>query len=290
MAKLMIFFLAMMIVLSGGQTRAQESEEVEDVEFLEDVSKVSNYQSKNFPRIDRALNLLTATSARKGHFLFIVDHRNREAMDEDPAHNLLGFDSGGLKIGLGIRYGLLDNLDIGLYRVNGTSESFDTYDMDFRYRFLNQKDHFVDLAIRPGITVFTQEGEDDALEYFGQLLVSRTFFDRLLVGTGLLYHSDSSNELKTNKDDDESFAVQGLMEFRILPNFALDLEMCAKVDGYGSDHPQLRAGFKYFTHRHTFAIVVSNTQYMSASGGVSNTDHDLGDAVLGFTITRELAW
>lgn len=290
MPKLMICFLALMIIFSGAQTFAQELEKVEGIEILEDVSQVSNYQSNNFARVDRALNLLTATPARKGHFLFIVDHRNRETIDDEPFHNLLGFDSGGLKIGLGLRYGLLEDLDIGVYRVNGTAEAFDVYDMDFRYRLLNQKEHFVDLAIRPGASLFTHQGEDDALEFFGQLLISRTFFDRLLVGTGLLYHSDSSNEIKTNKDDDESLAVQGLMEFRICPTLALDVEMSANVSGYGSDNPQVRAGLKLFTHRHTFAVVLSNTQYMSAGGVVSNTDHDLGDAVLGFTITRELTW
>ncbi|MBI9092101.1 MAG: hypothetical protein JEZ12_23055 [Desulfobacterium sp.] len=68
------------------------------------------------------------------------------------------------------------------------------------------------------------------------------------------------------------------------------VEISANVSGYGSDNPQVRAGLKLFTHRHTFAIVLSNTQYMSAGGVVSNTEHDFGDAVLGFTITRELTW
>jgi len=248
------------------------------------------YDSEKYPRIERAISLLTANPTRKQTFLVIVDHRNRDSFTEEPFHNLYGFDGGGLKIGLGLRYGVLDFLDVGIFRVNGTVEVFDTYDFDLRYQFFNQQDHSVDVAIRPGFSWFSEKDDDDGAGGFCQLLVSRTFKEKFILGTGILYHSDSSNETKSNKDVEHSIAIQALFEARLLHWLSWDVEMAANVGGYGSAHPQFRSGFKIITPRHTFALTVSNTQYMSASGVVSNTDRDFDDMVLGFSISREIKW
>lgn len=71
--------------------------------------------SEKAPRIERAISLLTANPTRKRTFLVIVDHRNRDSFTDDAFHNLYGFDGGGLKIGLGLRYGVLDNLDVACF-------------------------------------------------------------------------------------------------------------------------------------------------------------------------------
>jgi len=266
-------------------------DEVTELEVIEEIDvdpESFGYFGENIPQVDRAITLLTAKSVRKKTLLFVVDHRNRQAINDEPFHDFLGFDSGGLKIALGLRYGLYDNLDIGIYRLNGTIEPFDAYDFDARYQILQQEKHGVDLAIRPGLTWFSQEESGDAAGGFVQVLASRTFKDRMLMGVGLMYHSDSSNDVKSELDDDYSFGVQALFDYRILPRLSWNIEMAANISGYGSAHPQISSAIKFLTHRHTFAIVLSNTQYISADGVATNSDRGFDDMLIGFSITREL--
>jgi hypothetical protein len=218
----------------------------------------------------------------------VVTHRARKTFTEDTADDYLGLDAGGLKVGLGLRYGVLPFLDVGLYRVNGTAEIFDTYEFDLKVQLLKQEQHFVDLAVRPGASWFRQPGMDDASGFFGQLLASRTCRRRLTLGAGLLYHSDSSSAIKSTDDDDESLAAQALVEFRLTPAIAWNLEMASNLSGYGESRPALSTSFKVLTHRHTFALVISNTQYGAADGIVTNAWREWDDLIFGFNITREI--
>jgi hypothetical protein len=253
-------------------------------------TSISYYSSEYYPVLERTVNILTANPTRRNSFLFIIDHRNRMPINEEPFDNFFGFDGGGLKIGLGLRYGLTDDADIGIYRLNGTAETFDTYEFDFRYRLLRQEKHFVDLAIRPGYTLFVQPHGQDASAGFIQVLINRTFHDRLRLGTGFLYHSDSSNDVKSDRDSNSSSAFFSSLEFRILPQLAWSIEMSETVAGYHSAHPRISSSLKYLTDRHIFSLVFSNSQYTGADGIVSNTDRSFSDIILGFSITRELSF
>jgi hypothetical protein len=286
----LIFVMLICFMLEIGYMPAKASESEQNIETPQSSQPVSYYSNGSFPQIERVVNLLSAIPTRQGSLLFIIDHRNREPITEDPFHNFLGFDSGGLKIGLGVRYGLLNNMDIGIYRLNGSAETFDVYEFDVRYRLLRQETHFIDLAIRPGYTLFSQSHGQDASGGFVQLLVNRTFYDRLRLGTGFLYHSDSSNDTKSDQDKNYSAAILSSLEIRILPQLAWGIEMSSNIAGYRSAHPQLSTAIKYLTDRHTFSLVLSNTQYISADGIVSNTDRTLSDLIIGFSITRELSF
>ena len=46
-------------------------------------------------------------------------------------------------------------------------------------------------------------------------------------------------------------------------------------------------GIKFVTHRHTFALVAGNTQYMGLDGLAAGTSHKSSDVQVGFSITRE---
>ncbi len=251
-------------------------------------NSVSLYRNGNFDMPDRAISLLAGNTIPEKNFLFIVEHRNREPVDEEPFHDLLGFDGGGLKIGLGMRYGFLDNLDAGVYRSNGTNESFDTYEFDVRWRLLVQNQHGIDLAIRPGFSIFTQKEEDDGSGVFAQLLASRTWGRRCFAGTGILYHSESSGAVKKNTDDEHSVAVSAFMDFFLFSWLTWNVESACSVNGYGADHPIISSSFKIFTYGHTFSIVFSNSQYTTADGIVSNSERGFGDTVIGFAITRTI--
>ena len=57
--------------------------------------------------------------------------------------------------------------------------------------------------------------------------------------------------------------------------------------GYAEAHPIISTALKFVTYRHTFSLVVTNSQYTSADGIVANTYRQAKDLILGFTITRE---
>jgi hypothetical protein len=131
-------------------------------------------------------------------------------------------------------------------------------------------------------------GGPDRSAFFTQLLVNRELYKRVRVGSGLLYHSDSYNDTKTSADAKHSLAVPATLEIRVLPWLALNGEFAAAVDGYGSDFPAVSTSAKILTHRHTFSLVFSNTQYIGPSGIVTGSARGAGGLIFGFTIAREL--
>jgi Membrane bound beta barrel domain (DUF5777) len=263
-------------------------EEIEELDEIEDITSERLWNPKAFPILDRSVNVMTAHTVRKNAFLIVIDHRLREAFDESPFHDLLGFDAGGLKIGLGLRFGIFDNLDLGVYRLNGSVEVFDVYEFDTRYRILSQNTFPFDLAVRGGVTLFSQASSDDASGGFAQFLLTRQIQQRFTVGSGLLYHSNSSNDQKSLIDREHSVAIPLFVGIRITPRMMWEIETVANVSGYGSERPVFSSSVKFITHRHSFALLVTNTQYITADGIVSNTPYGFKDLTIGFFITREI--
>ena len=243
----------------------------------------------DFAQADRIFNILTARTARKGNYIITINHRAYEAVSKDPWFDYAGLDGGSLKIGLGVRYGLLDGLDAGVFRLNGTVEAFDTYELDARYQILNQNRFGCDLAVRGGVSWFSQKNAKDASGFVGQLLLDRIFADRIIVGGGLLYHSSSSNDKKRSSDTGFSVAGTLFTEYRFLGNLAADAEVAETLGGYHSKYPNFTVGLKAYTNRHTFALLVTNTQYMGADGMLANTWRAKPtEWIIGFNITREI--
>jgi hypothetical protein len=80
---------------------------------------------------------------------------------------------------------------------------------------------------------------------------------------------------------------RGGLEARLAAPVSVDAELVSCVAGYCSKNPAFSAGVKYFTSRHTFALVCGNTQYITADGYLTNTDRPWKKLVIGFNITRE---
>ncbi|MCE5270344.1 DUF5777 family beta-barrel protein [bacterium] len=280
--------------LSPLSLKAQQSVRPDStgVEILEATEVTSlepgrDYFSDNYARVERALSAPFARTLRRNSLLLVIDHRTRQSLDNNPFRDFLGLDAGGLKIGLGLRYGLLDNLECGLYRLNGVSEIFDVYEFDLKFAPLHQGKNGLDLALRSGLTWFAQPGIEDAAGGFFQVLADRTFLGRLTLGAGIMYHSESSNEAKNDQSTSWSVAAPLSAELRLNRLVALDLESVTPLGGYRSRNPLFNAGVKIITNRHTFALLVGNGRYLSADGLVCGTPRRLGDAIIGFTIIRE---
>jgi hypothetical protein len=265
----------------------------EVVDLQETQDPTAGWYGKGFPEPIRILALPTARVVRKGRFDFVIDHRSSTAIyDKDSKqpftdmwNNFLGFDSP-IQVGLGLRYGVIDNLDVGLYRA-GKSVGTDTYEFDARYQALQQEKMGIDLAARAGATWFSQPKVEDSHGFFGQLLATRLIVNRILISAGALYHSNSTNDYKYNQAKKWSTAGALGVEARIAAPVAVDAEIVTCVAGYCSKRPAFSAGVKYFTNRHTFALVCGNTQYITADGYLTNTDRLWSKLVIGFNITRE---
>jgi len=267
---------------------ADSSEENDESEERQNDLRESRYNGPGSPRTERGINIPLARPTRAGALLLVIDHRAGQTFLEDAWTDYLGLDAGALKIGLGIRYGILDDLDVGIYRLNNTIEIFDVYEIDARWRFLNQAEHHLDTALRAGVTWFVQPDMDDAVGFYGQLLADRVFLDQLLLAGGFLFHSESSNDRKSLDDVAYSGALALVIEWRFIDLLALNAEVAVNVLGYGSEWPAFAFALEVITHRHTFALVFSNTQYVTADGIVAGSWRGFEELVFGFQITREI--
>jgi uncharacterized beta barrel domain-containing protein DUF5777 len=288
--KTLIATCAMLVLLAPATilTGQEAIEEIEEIEVVTDVSGGgSDWESDNWATVERGINVLKPRMLRKNSLLFLVEHRTRKQPDRDSFHDLVGFDAGGLKIGLGLRYAPLDKLEMGFYRLNGQSELFDTYEFDLKYGLLSQQSHGIDLTVRTGLSLFSQSGIEDASGFFGQLLAGGKIGRHLRLGSGVLLHTESSSELKSVADDEYSIAIPLQLEVRINERFAWEAEAVTPVAGFKAPHPVISTSLKILTWRHTFSLIVSNSQYMSADGIVAGSHRALDDAVVGFSITRE---
>jgi hypothetical protein len=264
--------------------------EVPDLQETEDPA--AGWYGKAYPEPIRILALQTARTVRKGGFDFVIDHRASQAIyNKDSKHpwadmgnNFLGFD-GGIQVGLGLRYGVIDDLDVGIYRARTPVNA--TYELDFRYRALSQDVAGIDVAVRGGATWFSQPNASDAHGFYGQVMATRLLLNRFLITAGWLYHSNSTNDTKYNEDKAWSTAGAVGVEARLAAPVSLDAELVSCVAGYCSKNPAFSGGVKYFTSRHTFALVCGNTQYITADGYLTNTDRPWSKLVIGFNITRE---
>jgi len=281
---------AVILALAVTASRAGDvaADEIETLDDVADITDAWYSHPTQYPILDRSINVHTGATLRPGTILWVFDHRVREALSEDPFNDFLGFDAGGVKVGIGLRFGLLENTDVGVYRLNGTVEVFDTYEFDLRHRFLQQRLDGLDLATRVGVTWFSQKNMGDASGGFLQILAGKTWVHRVRIGTGLLYHSESSNAGKSDTDPAHSLAVPGTIEIRLKPSLSWIVEVVSAVGGYRSRYPVISSAFKIITYRHTFSLIVTNSQYITADGIVTNTGRDFSDASFGFTITKEL--
>jgi hypothetical protein len=287
--------LAVLVSLATAKAQAQEdgpappAKPPEPVVELVDNPQVINpwLNPDDHPRVERAVNVMNARTTRRRALNFLVDHRAFEPFQTNPFHDGLGFDAGALKIGLTLRYGILDNLEVGVERVSNGIDQFDTYQFDLKYWALRAERALVDLAVRAGGTWYSMAQGADSGGGFAQLIVSRSLRDRVWLASGLLYHSNATSGRDPTSGQSYALAIPVALEVRLHRLVAWDGEASFNVAGYHGKYPVLATALKIISYRHTFALVLSNTQYITADGVVANTDRGVHDLIVGFTITRE---
>ena len=138
-----------LIVFTTGINSLFGTENSKDDDVVVELSKViSLFKSEeNQARIERIISVPLPRTSRKKAMSYVIEHRTSESINRDTFHSFLGFDSGNIKIGIGVLYGLTDWIDISAYRSNGTVERFDTYQFTARTQLLKEKDEVFDVAI-----------------------------------------------------------------------------------------------------------------------------------------------
>jgi hypothetical protein len=248
---------------------------------------------ENYPRVERAVNVMNARTTRARALNFLVDHRALQPFQTNAFHDWVGFDFPGLKIGLALRYGILDNLEVGVQRLSNGPDVFDTYQFDAKYWALHADRHLIDLAVRAGGTWFSASQGPDSGGGLAQLIISRSLREYVWLSTGLYYHSNASNQERPGLGRERvggqayALAIPVALEVRVQTFLAWDAEATFNVAGYHAKYPVLSTAFKIISNRHTFALIMSNSQYIGADGLVANTSRGIHDLIVGFTITRE---
>lgn len=261
--------------------------EVSDPSDRSDRPDPLRWGQQRYAPVERALDVPLPRTVRKGYLQFVIGHRNRTPVDEDTFHNFFGFDGGNLKIGLGLYYGLLDNWDVGVYRLNGTVEKFDTWQFSTKWQALSETNRWVDFAVLGGASLYTISGEEEDWGGFVSPLFGRSLDERLYASVGALYHSNSSALDKTAADEDDSTAVLGSLTARISPRVMLVGEFSTPVAGYQARSTAWAGGIKFVTWGHSFSFLAGNTQSISLDGLAAGTALRGDDVVLGFVITRD---
>lgn len=246
-----------------------------------------SWQSDDYAAIDRAFSVPYPRTTTKGSFLFSIEHRAFEPVNEDPGQNLLGFDSGNLKIGIGLRYGITDEVDVGVRRFNGTVDLFDVYEFDLRMQVQSEASSMLDFSFQTGGTWFDEPEKSDFFGFYGMMTIGKTLADRTYITAGVLHHTESTGPMKTEADETSSSAALFSANFLVRTGLAIVAEFSLPVNGYDSGYGTWAIGPKLQTWGHSFAIVFSNSQFISYDGLSAGSERS-NDPVFGFTITREL--
>ena len=263
----------------------------EEVETLEpaDLQVADELYSEAYAHNERIFNVLTARPLKPYTWMSTINHRSGTGLRDRPGYNWAGFAGGGLNVGLGLRYGVLNGLDVGILLVNHAIEPFNTYEYDARYQVLHQERHAMNAAVRLGGSLFHQQDASVANAWFGQVIVDRIWADRVITSINSAFHSNSSNPRKATDDPLATLSVGLGVEARCAEALALDAEITIPVAGYHVSLPGFSMGPKLITNRHTFSLLLANTQALSLDSTVTGgSSKSLGDFVLGFVITRQI--
>ncbi|MBD3419242.1 MAG: hypothetical protein GF398_03900 [Chitinivibrionales bacterium] len=233
---------------------------------------------------ERGFGLRLPRAVRHNSLLFAIDHRVLTSFLDDPFHSYFGFDNG-VKVSLGLRYGLFGILDFGIIRTADELDPFDTYEFDVRFIVLTEDRFYVDASVAAGVDWFVQQDRDDASGFFGIAMIGRSLLERLYLSTGMIAHSNSTYTGKFASDADHSVALPVIANVRITNTFSLTGEFLQPLAGFATEYPYYGFGVKIATYRHTFALLASTSKYIATDGIVAG-GADPAKPAIAFSITR----
>jgi uncharacterized beta barrel domain-containing protein DUF5777 len=118
----------------------------------------------------RLIDIATPFTSGSRWLELLVTHRFIQPFNQGGnGHNLWGLDSGA-DVGIGFTYGVLQHLDLSVYR----SEFQEDFELAAKYQILQQEAGMpLSLAVRAGEDLLGRDGVEDPHRAFGQLLLAR---------------------------------------------------------------------------------------------------------------------
>lgn len=250
----------------------------------------------------RIINSYSTECLEKNQMTFVVSHRFGDMFGQNGGYqNFFGLDDVA-DIRIGLEYGILNNLMIGISRTKGPSPIRGIVDGYIKYRFLTQKKKGMPLnmALVGSVDISTQRKSTDStsvtsfpnwthrLSYNTHLLISRKFadwFSAQLMGTF------TWRNFVNNDDQNAVFGIGASTRFRVTKKFGIILEYIYTFKNNGlrqGYYDNIGIGFEFKTWGHNFQINfvnsrgIADTQYLTY--GRSNWLD--GEFRIGFTISR----
>lgn len=249
-----------------------------DVEFFEALDDDTN-DAEEYHSHDRILNVMLPTVTRLGRTQMVILHRARAPVTENPLRDGLGLDTG-LRVGIGLRYGITEGVDVGILRANGLTEPFDIYEFDIRK---SHKHNGTTVGVRAGASTFYVAGATSTA-WFVQGGLQKSLGGVTLTAMAA-FHQNSTGATKTPLDLDHSFGLGAGVEVPVTESMSVAGDVVASLGGYRVVYPGVTVGAKWRSWRHTFALMLTNTDHVTLDGLIANTPRAAPS--LGFNVTRE---
>jgi hypothetical protein len=250
----------------------------------------------------RIINAYSTETLEKNQLAFVISHRFGDMFGAQGGYqNFFGLDDVA-DIRIGLEYGILDNLMIGISRTKGPGPLRGVVDGYLKYRFLTQKKKGMPLsmALASSIDISTQKKSSDStsvtsfpkwthrISYNMHLILSRKFaswFSAQVMGTF------TWRNYVNNNDQNAVFGIGAATRFRITKKFGIILEYIYtfRKDGLRpGKQDNLGIAFEFKTYGHNFQINFVNSRGLADTQYLTyNTSNWLkGEFRIGFTISR----
>lgn len=238
----------------------------------------------------RVINGHSVEMRSPGVLEFLISHRFGRL--NSGAYEFFGLDEANIRLGL--EYGLLPGLNIGI----GRSSFEKTFDGFLKYKLLRQSSgarvmpvsavFFTSVALNSlRAPVDRPMDFSERLVYTYQLLLARKFSDKFsLQISPTLIHWNIVPE-PDDENDQISLGVAG--RYKLTGSVALNLEYHYRLNPFDNNtYNSLAIGFDIETGGHVFQLHLTNSRAMIEKGFINETTGDFfdGDLHFGFNISR----
>jgi len=238
----------------------------------------------------RVINGHSVEMRSPGVLEFLISHRFGRL--NSGAYEFFGLDEANIRLGL--EYGLLPGLNIGI----GRSSFEKTFDGFLKYKLLRQSSgarvmpvsavFFTSVALNSLRTPVDRPMDfSERLVYTYQLLLARKFSDKfsLQISPTLIHW----NIVPEPDDDNDQISLGVAGRYKLTGSVALNLEYHHRLNPFDNNtYNSLAIGFDIETGGHVFQLHLTNSRAMIEKGFINETTGDFfdGDIHFGFNISR----
>lgn len=237
----------------------------------------------------KIINGHSTKTKNKGELDFLIYHRFGPI--NSGIQEFFGLDQANIRLGL--EYGIIDVLDVGI----GRSSFEKTYDGYIKWKFMRQKKGASNFPLSmvwlTSMAIGTNQtaAEISTVERIGytyELLLSRKFTDRFTfqLMPGMVH----LNAVPETVDDNDIYYLGGAFRFKLSPSIALTGEYYYRFNPLVSvqTYDSFGMGIDIETGGHVFQLHITNSRPTFEKGFITDTRDNFwdGDIRFGFNISR----